>query len=222
MWRARTRRLQQPPFRPSAGVPPTSPRWQTRVSTVWCCCFPTETVKCVHRLQISECLPSSVRYGAATACICEILLHCRCRDCSGWECGGDQEVASDSAHPAQWDHQTHGQALRQHHCTFHRCITRTVDPFVFYQHESLDRNKWIGVMCQCQFSLICHPNLQVSMARASILWLMGEYCERVPKIAPDVLRKMAKTFTAEEDIVKLQTVNLAAKLYLTNSKQVQH
>lgn len=62
---------------------------------------------------------------------------------------------------------------------------------------------------------------QVPMARASILWLMGEYCERVPKIAPDVLRKMAKTFTAEEDIVKLQTVNLAAKLYLTNSKQVQ-
>lgn len=60
------------------------------------------------------------------------------------------------------------------------------------------------------------------MARASILWLMGEYCERVPKIAPDVLRKMAKTFTAEEDIVKLQTVNLAAKLYLTNSKQVQN
>ncbi len=60
------------------------------------------------------------------------------------------------------------------------------------------------------------------MARASILWLMGEYCERVPKIAPDVLRKMAKTFTAEEDIVKLQIVNLAAKLYLTNSKQVQN
>lgn len=59
------------------------------------------------------------------------------------------------------------------------------------------------------------------MARASILWLMGEYCEHVPKIAPDVLRKMAKTFTSEEDIVKLQTVNLAAKLYLTNSKQVK-
>uniref|UniRef100_A0A671V1A9 AP-3 complex subunit beta n=1 Tax=Sparus aurata TaxID=8175 RepID=A0A671V1A9_SPAAU len=64
-------------------------------------------------------------------------------------------------------------------------------------------------------------NITVPMARASILWLMGEYCERVPKIAPDVLRKMAKTFTAEEDIVKLQTVNLAAKLYLTNSKQTK-
>ncbi|XP_030624736.1 AP-3 complex subunit beta-1 isoform X2 [Chanos chanos] len=64
-------------------------------------------------------------------------------------------------------------------------------------------------------------NITVSMARASILWLIGEYCERVPKIAPDVLRKMAKTFTSEEDIVKLQTVNLAAKLYLTNSKQTK-
>ncbi|XP_043090280.1 AP-3 complex subunit beta-1 isoform X4 [Puntigrus tetrazona] len=64
-------------------------------------------------------------------------------------------------------------------------------------------------------------NITVSMARASILWLMGEYCEHVPKIAPDVLRKMAKSFTSEEDIVKLQTVNLAAKLYLTNSKQTK-
>ncbi|XP_013886795.1 AP-3 complex subunit beta-1 [Austrofundulus limnaeus] len=64
-------------------------------------------------------------------------------------------------------------------------------------------------------------NITVPMARASILWLIGEYCERVPKIAPDLLRKMAKTFTAEEDIVKLQTVNLAAKLYLTNSKQTK-
>uniref|UniRef100_A0A8C5WXA4 Adaptor related protein complex 3 subunit beta 2 n=1 Tax=Laticauda laticaudata TaxID=8630 RepID=A0A8C5WXA4_LATLA len=62
-------------------------------------------------------------------------------------------------------------------------------------------------------------NIQVPMARASIIWLIGEYCEHVPKIAPDVLRKMAKSFTSEEDIVKLQVINLAAKLYLTNSKQ---
>uniref|UniRef100_A0A452R2J1 AP-3 complex subunit beta n=1 Tax=Ursus americanus TaxID=9643 RepID=A0A452R2J1_URSAM len=64
-------------------------------------------------------------------------------------------------------------------------------------------------------------SIQVPMARASILWLIGEYCEHVPKIAPDVLRKMAKSFTAEEDIVKLQVINLAAKLYLTNSKQTK-
>ncbi|XP_071993980.1 AP-3 complex subunit beta-1 isoform X2 [Engystomops pustulosus] len=63
--------------------------------------------------------------------------------------------------------------------------------------------------------------ITVPMARASILWLIGEYCERVPKIAPDVLRKMAKSFTNEDDLVKLQTLNLAAKLYLTNSKQTK-
>ena len=35
------------------------------------------------------------------------------------------------------------------------------------------------------------------MARASILWLIGEYCHLIPKIAPDVLRKTAKSFTTE-------------------------
>ncbi|XP_038072193.1 AP-3 complex subunit beta-2-like isoform X2 [Patiria miniata] len=63
--------------------------------------------------------------------------------------------------------------------------------------------------------------ITVPMARASILWLIGEYSDRVPKIAPDVLRKMAKDFTNEEDIVKLQILNLGAKLYLTNSKQTK-
>uniref|UniRef100_A0A8D0H8P5 AP-3 complex subunit beta n=1 Tax=Sphenodon punctatus TaxID=8508 RepID=A0A8D0H8P5_SPHPU len=64
-------------------------------------------------------------------------------------------------------------------------------------------------------------NITVPVARASILWLIGEYCERVPKIAPDVLRKMAKSFTSEDDLVKLQILNLGAKLYLTNSKQTK-
>mgnify|MGYP002153740487 FL=1 len=39
--------------------------------------------------------------------------------------------------------------------------------------------------------------ITVPMARASIIWLIGEYSDRVPKIAPDVLRKMAKTFIQE-------------------------
>lgn len=63
--------------------------------------------------------------------------------------------------------------------------------------------------------------ITVPQARASILWLLGEYSDRVPKIAPDVLRKMAKTFINEEDIVKLQTLNLAVKLYLNNTEQTQ-
>lgn len=37
----------------------------------------------------------------------------------------------------------------------------------------------------------------VPAARASILWLIGEYSDRVSKLAPDVLRKMAKTFPDE-------------------------
>lgn len=54
------------------------------------------------------------------------------------------------------------------------------------------------------------------MARASILWLIAEYAE--PKIAPDVLRRIAKTFCQEEDIVKLQALNLASRLALTNNQ----
>nr|XP_044989374.1 AP-3 complex subunit beta-1 isoform X2 [Jaculus jaculus] len=64
-------------------------------------------------------------------------------------------------------------------------------------------------------------SIAVPVARASILWLIGENCERVPRIAPDVLRKMAKSFTSEDDLVKLQILNLGAKLYLTNSKQTK-
>uniref|UniRef100_A0A8C4NEH5 AP-3 complex subunit beta n=1 Tax=Eptatretus burgeri TaxID=7764 RepID=A0A8C4NEH5_EPTBU len=63
--------------------------------------------------------------------------------------------------------------------------------------------------------------IAVPMARASILWLIGEYSEHVPKLAPDVLRKAARSFISEEDIVKLQILNLAAKLYLTNSRQTK-
>ncbi|XP_061391616.1 LOW QUALITY PROTEIN: AP-3 complex subunit beta-2 [Musca vetustissima] len=61
--------------------------------------------------------------------------------------------------------------------------------------------------------------IKVPAARSSILWLIGEYNEKVPKIAPDVLRKLAKTFVDEEDAVKLQVLNMAVKLYLTNPQQ---
>lgn len=60
----------------------------------------------------------------------------------------------------------------------------------------------------------------IPSARASILWLIGEYSDRVSKLAPDVLRKMATSFCDEESVVKLQIINLAVKLYLTNQKQV--
>ncbi|XP_060816353.1 AP-3 complex subunit beta-2 isoform X2 [Bombus pascuorum] len=63
--------------------------------------------------------------------------------------------------------------------------------------------------------------ITIPQARASILWLLGEYSDRVPKIAPDVLRKMAKNFVNEQDIVKLQILNLAVKLCLNNPIQTK-
>ena len=62
---------------------------------------------------------------------------------------------------------------------------------------------------------------QVPAARAAILWVLGEYSERVPKVAPDVLRKMAKNFTQEETEVKMQVLNLATKLALVNPEQTE-
>lgn len=40
-------------------------------------------------------------------------------------------------------------------------------------------------------------SIAVPQARASILWLLGEYSQLVSTIAPDVLRKVAKTYVAE-------------------------
>lgn len=40
-------------------------------------------------------------------------------------------------------------------------------------------------------------SITIAQARAAILWLLGEHFDRVPQIAPDVLRKLAKTFSDE-------------------------
>ena len=63
--------------------------------------------------------------------------------------------------------------------------------------------------------------VEVASARAAIVWVVGEYCERIPLHAPDVLRKMAISFCTEEVPVKLQVVNLSVKLYLTNPAQTK-
>lgn len=53
-------------------------------------------------------------------------------------------------------------------------------------------------------------------ARASIIWLVGEFAGigGEDNIAPDVLRILVKTFTDESEAVKLQIIQLAAKVYL--------
>ncbi|KAH7912022.1 adaptin N terminal region-domain-containing protein [Hygrophoropsis aurantiaca] len=64
---------------------------------------------------------------------------------------------------------------------------------------------------------IRHPQ-----AKACVLWLVGQYSpaqggtviDGIADWAPDLLRKAAKTFNQEDSIVKLQILNLAAKLFV--------
>ena len=59
-------------------------------------------------------------------------------------------------------------------------------------------------------------SLTTASARASIVWLVGEYASADPtkNIAADVLRILARGFADEAHIVKQQIVLLAAKVYL--------
>jgi len=61
--------------------------------------------------------------------------------------------------------------------------------------------------------------VRVPLARAALVWIVGEYREYIPKRAPDCLRKLAKTFSDEDNIVKLQILTLSCKLFLSNAKQ---
>eukprot|EP00004_Rigifila_ramosa_P023102 TRINITY_DN642_c0_g2_i2.p1 TRINITY_DN642_c0_g2~~TRINITY_DN642_c0_g2_i2.p1 ORF type:complete len:1132 (-),score=298.47 TRINITY_DN642_c0_g2_i2:41-3292(-) len=59
-----------------------------------------------------------------------------------------------------------------------------------------------------------YDTITVATARASILWVVAEYPHSVLNLIPDILRKSAKSFTNEDDIVKLQILNLGNKLTL--------
>ncbi|VBB27004.1 unnamed protein product [Acanthocheilonema viteae] len=69
-------------------------------------------------------------------------------------------------------------------------------------------------------------SVKAPQARACVIWLVATHVDKVPTLAPDVLRKMAKSFTHEDEMVKLQTMNLAAKLWFINRQEcellVQH
>jgi len=65
------------------------------------------------------------------------------------------------------------------------------------------------------------PEVTVPKARASIIWVIGEYQRHAPLLGPDILRNLAKSFVDEADIVKLQVLNLGSKLVLTNPSQTR-
>lgn len=49
-------------------------------------------------------------------------------------------------------------------------------------------------------------------ARASIVWLIGEFYDQVQEVSVEALRILAKGFVNEASTVKLQILNLSAKL----------
>ncbi len=63
--------------------------------------------------------------------------------------------------------------------------------------------------------------ITIPTARASIVWVIGEYSHKVPLIAPDVLRQLAKSFASEDPNVKLQILNLGGKLSLSNTEKTR-
>jgi len=56
-------------------------------------------------------------------------------------------------------------------------------------------------------SMITKPD-----ARASIIWIVGEFAEKIPEINLEVLRRLVVGFRRENRAVKLQTLTFAAKL----------
>ncbi|RWS11190.1 AP-3 complex subunit beta-2-like protein [Dinothrombium tinctorium] len=55
-------------------------------------------------------------------------------------------------------------------------------------------------------------------AKATIIWILAEFCDKnlqALQASPNILRIMAKSFCTQSDLVKLQTMNLATKLFLT-------
>lgn len=66
------------------------------------------------------------------------------------------------------------------------------------------------------------PTVTASQARATILWILAEFCDKnltAAKCAPNVLRLMAKSFCQEDNFVKLQCLTLASKFLLSLDKE---
>mmetsp|Transcript_46139 Transcript_46139/g.128346 ORF Transcript_46139/g.128346 Transcript_46139/m.128346 type:complete len:916 (-) Transcript_46139:90-2837(-) len=56
-------------------------------------------------------------------------------------------------------------------------------------------------------------DLAAPSARASVVWIIGHYQNEVPRLGPDVVRKLAKSFAAERQEVKQQILGLSLKVW---------
>lgn len=69
-----------------------------------------------------------------------------------------------------------------------------------------------------QVAKLIVDKIKTPTAKATVLWILAEFCDKNMKayqLSPDILRLVAKSFINEVEIVKLQAINLAAKVYLT-------
>ncbi|KHJ91054.1 adaptin region [Oesophagostomum dentatum] len=64
-------------------------------------------------------------------------------------------------------------------------------------------------------------SIQAPPARACIVWLIATHVEKVPNIAPDLLRILAKNFVNEDEIVKVETLKLAVKLWMVHREDCE-
>uniref|UniRef100_A0AC34QZY3 AP-3 complex subunit beta n=1 Tax=Panagrolaimus sp. JU765 TaxID=591449 RepID=A0AC34QZY3_9BILA len=58
-------------------------------------------------------------------------------------------------------------------------------------------------------------------ARACVIWLVSTHIDKVPNMAPDLLRVLVKSFCDEDELVKLQILNLAVKLWSTDREKCE-
>lgn len=82
------------------------------------------------------------------------------------------------------------------------------------QQNPKEHKRVIGQMA------ILLEEVKVPIARASIVWMIGEYYDLIPEVGADALRIMAKSFGDESDLVKLQALTLGIKLYLKEGESI--
>ncbi|KAK0426229.1 hypothetical protein QR680_009598 [Steinernema hermaphroditum] len=64
-------------------------------------------------------------------------------------------------------------------------------------------------------------SVKAPSARACVVWLIATHIRTVPELAPDLLRIMTKSFCHEHELVKLQTINLAVRLWITDRERCE-
>lgn len=55
-------------------------------------------------------------------------------------------------------------------------------------------------------------------ARSSLLWITGQHHELIPKLVPDIIRRLAISFSKEDEVVRLQVLHLASKALFMEDK----